>query len=47
MIKILTSYGILDTIVKAMYDTYHNTKAKVITSDGDTDEIWWCRSRIK
>ncbi len=39
MIKILTAYGIPDTIVKAIDDTYHNTKAKVITPDGDTDEF--------
>ena len=39
MIKILRAYGIPDTIVKAIEDTYHETKAKVITPDGETDEL--------
>ena len=39
MIKILRVYGIPDIIVKAIEDTYHETKAKVITPDGETDEF--------
>ena len=39
MIKILRAYGIPDIIVKAIEDTYHETKAKVITPDGETDEL--------
>ena len=39
MCRILRAYGIPDLIVKAIEDTYQNTKAKVITSDGDTDEF--------
>ena len=39
MIKILKAYGIPDIIVHAIEDTYQGTKAKVITSDGDTDEF--------
>ena len=39
MIKILRAYGIPDIIVKAIEDAYHNTKAKVITPDGETDEF--------
>ena len=37
MIKILRAYGIPDIIVKAIEDTHHETKAKVITPDGETD----------
>ena len=39
MIKILRAYGIPDIIVKAIEDTYHKTKAKVITPDGETGEF--------
>ena len=39
MIKILKAYGIPDIIVHAIEDTYQGTKAKVITSDGNTDEF--------
>ena len=39
MIKILRAYGIPDIIVKAIEDTYHSTKAKVVTPDGDTEEF--------
>ena len=39
MIKILKAYGIPDIIVNAIEETYQGTKAKVITSDGDTDEF--------
>ena len=39
MIKILKAYGILDILVHAIEDTYQGTKAKVVTSDGDTDEL--------
>jgi hypothetical protein len=39
MIKILMSYGIPEIIVKAIEHTYHNTSAKVVTPDGDTDEF--------
>ena len=39
MIKILRAYGIPDIIVKAIEDTYHKTKFKVITPDGETDEL--------
>ena len=37
MVKILRANGIPDTMVKAIEATYCNTKAKVITTDGDTD----------
>ena len=33
------AYLIPDIIVKAIEDTYHETKAKVITTDGKTDEF--------
>ena len=39
MIKILKAYGIPDIIVHAIEDAYQGTKAKEITSDGDTDEF--------
>ena len=39
MIKILRAYGIPDIIVNAIQDTYPETKAKVITPDGETDEF--------
>ena len=39
MTKILKAYGTPDIIVHAIEDTYQGTKAKVITSDGDTDEF--------
>ena len=39
MIKILKAYGIPDIIVRAIEDTYHNTSAKVITPDGDTEQF--------
>ena len=39
MIKILRAYGIPNIIVKDIEDTYHDTKAKVITPDGETDEF--------
>ena len=39
MIKILTAYGILDEIVHAIEDTYQNTRAKVTTTDGETEEF--------
>ena len=39
MIKILKAYGIPDIIVHTIEDTYQGTKAKVITSDGDTVEF--------
>ena len=39
MIQILKAYGIPDIIAHAIEDTYQGTKAKVITSDGDTDEF--------
>ena len=38
MIKIMKAYDIPDIIVHATEDTYQGTQAKVITSDGDTDE---------
>ena len=37
MVKILKAYGIPN--INASEDTYHNTKAKVTTPDGDTDEF--------
>ena len=39
MIRILKAYGIPDIIVNTIEDTYQGTKAKVTTSDGDTDEF--------
>ena len=39
MIKILKAYGIPDIIVQAIEDTYQDTKAKVVTTDGDTEEF--------
>jgi hypothetical protein len=39
MIRILKAYGIPDIIAHAIEDTYQGTKAKVTTSDGDTDEF--------
>ena len=39
MIKILKVCGIPDIIVHAIEDTYHGTRAKVITSDSDTDKF--------
>ena len=39
MIMILKSYGIPDIIVDAIDNTYQNTRAKVITPDGETEEF--------
>ena len=37
MLKILVAYGIPEELTTAIADTYSNTKAKVITPDGETD----------
>jgi hypothetical protein len=39
MMRILKAYGIPDVIVHAIEDTYHDTKAKVTTPDGETEEF--------
>ena len=39
MIRVLRAYLIPDMIVKAIENTYNETKAKVITTDGETDEF--------
>ena len=39
MMRILKAYGIPDIIVHAIEDTYQGTRAKVVTSDGETDEF--------
>ncbi|XP_072016329.1 uncharacterized protein [Amphiura filiformis] len=39
MVKILKAYGLPTIIVKAIEDTYQNTRAKVVTSDGETEEF--------
>ena len=36
MIRILQAYGIPKTLADAIEDTYTNTKAKVLSSDGET-----------
>ena len=37
MLKILRAYGILNRIVSAIATMYENTRAKVITPDGETE----------
>ena len=37
MLKILKAYGIPDQIVKAIGGMYEDTRAKVISPDGETD----------
>ena len=37
MLKILKAYGIPDLIVEAIGKMYENTRAKVISPDGETD----------
>ncbi|XP_072049998.1 uncharacterized protein [Amphiura filiformis] len=39
MVKILKAYGLPTIIVKAIEDTYQNTRAKVVTPDGETEEF--------
>lgn len=39
MVKILQAYGIPDRIVKAIEATYSETKAKVLSPDGNTEEF--------
>ena len=39
MVKIRLAYGIPEIIVIAITDTYQNTRAKVISPDGETDEF--------
>ena len=39
MLRILRAYGIPDVIVDAIEDSYTDTRAKVITPDGETEEF--------
>ncbi|XP_072048771.1 uncharacterized protein [Amphiura filiformis] len=39
MVKILKAYGLPTIIVKAIEDTYQNTRTKVVTPDGETEEF--------
>ena len=39
MLKILQAYGIPEIIVDAIQDSYSETRAKVTTPDGETDEF--------
>ena len=39
MLRILSAYGIPETIVSAIADTYKDTKAKVLSPDGETENF--------
>ena len=39
MLKILKAYGIPELVVNATQDSYSETRAKVTTPDGETDEF--------
>jgi len=40
MLRILRAYGIPDMLVNAIADTYTDTKAKVLSPDGETDVFY-------
>ncbi len=39
MLKILKAYGIPDSLVRAIAGVYRNTRARVLTPDGPTEEF--------